>query len=207
MELRDHSAVLERPTVPSRPVAPSFDGVTPAPAPTGVAPGSLAYPSTAPPPPAKSRSVAVIVGVAVIAAALAVAITVLALRRGGEAPRDAAIAEHDASTDRWGLDRLDELRQLDKLRDLGKGLEDMRDKLHGDKPDASDKPETGRLKLTADPEATIFEGDVKLGTTPLDVRLPAGTHTLRVIYTDGRERTATIEIREGRTTRENLSTW
>ncbi len=138
MQLRDHSAVLDRPapdrsdrpTVPSRPSQPP-----------------PAYPSLSSGPlpvPAKSR-VGVIVMVALLAAALAVVITVLALRGGkSDAPVDAAVVvEGDASSDHEDrldeglkqLQKLDKLKELDKLKDLGKlkqGLEPMRDGLQGD---------------------------------------------------------------------------
>ena len=116
---------------------------------------------------------------------------------------------HDASVE----DRLDEglkkLKQLDKLKDLGKlkqGLEAMRDDLQGMRPEVGDD-EMGRLELTADAEATIYEGDTALGTTPLDLELPAGKHELRAVYTDGRERTSIVEIRARKTTHEKLATW
>ncbi len=74
------------------------------------------------------------------------------------------------------------------------------------RPDIGDD-ETGRLELTADSDATIYEGDTNLGTTPLDIELPAGTHELRAVYTDGRERTSTVEIRARKTTHEKLASW
>ena len=149
--------------------------------------------------------------VAVLAAALAIVITVLVLRGGrSEGSADAAVAvTHDASVE----DRLDEglkkLKQLDKLKDLGKlkqGLEAMRDDLQGMRPEVGDD-EMGRLELTADAEATIYEGDTALGTTPLDLELPAGKHELRAVYKNGREQTSTIEIRARKTTHEKLATW
>ena len=192
MQLREHSTVLERTAVPSRPAQPP--PVSPVPPPE-------------PPrgPPAKSR-VGVIVGVAVLAAAIAVVVTVLALRGG--TPTAPVVLAVDASDD--PLDEgLEQLRKLDKLKDLGKlksGLEKMRDDLQGMRPD-DDDDDVGRLKLTTADEATIYEGDKQLGTTPLDIELPVGSHALRVVNREGRERTTTVEIRARKTTHETLAAW
>jgi eukaryotic-like serine/threonine-protein kinase len=184
MQLREHGAVLERPTVPARPSQPPPVSAVHAPVPA----------------PRRSR-VGWIVVVALLAAALAVAITVLVVRGGR--PAAPVVVEVDAGND--PLDEgLDQLRKLDKLKDLGKlkaGLEQMRDDLQAIRPDDDDDDDdTGRLKLTTTDEATIYEGDTQLGTTPLDIELPVGSHVLRVVYGDGRERTTTVEIRARKTT-------
>jgi hypothetical protein len=56
----------------------------------------------------------------------------------------------------------------------------------------------GSLTVESDPYATIYIDDRKLDVTPItQTSLPAGSHRLRAVLQDGRERTMTIEIKPG----------
>src|SRR5687767_15573514 len=47
-------------------------------------------------------------------------------------------------------------------------------------PAPAPTPLQGKLHVASDPEAVVFEGTVRLGKTPLDLELDAGTHELRL---------------------------
>ena len=61
--------------------------------------------------------------------------------------------------------------------------------------------ETGTLRIKTEPYAEVFLGRRSLGTTPLfNVRLPVGTHTLRLVGPDKKAWKLTVEIKaEART--------
>lgn len=211
IELRERSAVVERPTVPSRPAAvPAHrDTPTAVSSPSSVlASASATYADEPPVPPRTSRMGAIAIGIVVLAVAFAatIAITIVVVRGGKPAPPDAAVVvAPDAAADDYGLEGLDRgLRQLDRLKDLRKDLEGLRDTIHGIAPTSRHPDDLGRLQLTSDQQATVFEGEVELGTTPVDIRLPEGEHTLRVVYADGSTRTMTIEIVAGKTRSDKL---
>lgn len=61
---------------------------------------------------------------------------------------------------------------------------------------------TGKLKLNTNPWTTVYLGKRKLGITPLlGVKLPVGTHTLRLVnQEEGIEKKVKISIEPGKTT-------
>lgn len=62
--------------------------------------------------------------------------------------------------------------------------------------------DSGFLHLEAAPAGRVFLNEVLLAdTTPIDaVRLPLGSHSVRVVAADGRSRTVEITIEKGKTT-------
>lgn len=64
----------------------------------------------------------------------------------------------------------------------------------------------GALHLTSEPDVTVYEGDRRLGTTPLEVRLLPGRHQLRLVdRAKHLEEKHWVEIRAGQTHTEELS--
>jgi len=82
------------------------------------------------------------------------------------------------------------------------------------KPRASDAPaateassenapaaKSGLLNLVTEPSAKVFLGSRELGDTPLiEVQLPSGKHTLRLVDGEGKEHRYPVEIKPGETT-------
>jgi hypothetical protein len=64
--------------------------------------------------------------------------------------------------------------------------------LGGDPPAAA---ASGWYAIDSSPYATIFIDDQNAGDTPLDrIALPAGSHRVRAVLADGRQRTFSINI-------------
>jgi serine/threonine-protein kinase len=59
----------------------------------------------------------------------------------------------------------------------------------------------GKLTLVIQPDAKVYLGSKLLGKTPLfNKSLPAGTHLLRVVGTDGKKRQLSVPIEQGKVT-------
>ncbi|RJS21231.1 serine/threonine protein kinase [Corallococcus sp. H22C18031201] len=57
----------------------------------------------------------------------------------------------------------------------------------------------GKLTLVVLPEADVYRGKKKLGRTPLfNVPIPVGTHVLRIVGPDKKERTLTVPVQVGK---------
>ena len=66
----------------------------------------------------------------------------------------------------------------------------------------------GWYAIDSAPYATIFVDDRKIGDTPLDrISLPAGSHRVRAVLADGRQRTFAIDIAPDRKTSSGTLTW
>jgi eukaryotic-like serine/threonine-protein kinase len=76
----------------------------------------------------------------------------------------------------------------------------------GDQPPAAAAP--GWYAIDSSPYATIFIDDRNVGDTPLDrIALPAGSHRVRAVLTDGRQRTFSITIAPDRKTSQGTLRW
>jgi hypothetical protein len=73
-------------------------------------------------------------------------------------------------------------------------------------PPASTAPRaTGTLRIATDPYSEVYEGSRHLGTTPLQIALPAGHHTLSLRSPGHAVRSADVNIAEDEVTRLRLS--
>jgi hypothetical protein len=72
----------------------------------------------------------------------------------------------------------------------------------GKKPPAAaavKKGPTGTLTLVTFPEAKVLKGSTELGTTPLfNVELPAGTHLLTLVGSDGSKHRLSVMVKAGK---------
>jgi serine/threonine-protein kinase len=76
----------------------------------------------------------------------------------------------------------------------------------GDDPPAAAAP--GWYAIDSSPYATIFIDDRKIGDTPLDrIALPAGSHRVRAVLADGRQRMLTITIAPDLKTSQGTLRW
>ncbi|TMQ03043.1 MAG: hypothetical protein E6J91_48660 [Deltaproteobacteria bacterium] len=67
---------------------------------------------------------------------------------------------------------------------------------------------TGWYAIDSAPYATIFVDDRQIGDTPLDrIPLPAGSHRVRAVLADGRQRTFAIDIAADRKTSSGTLAW
>jgi hypothetical protein len=68
--------------------------------------------------------------------------------------------------------------------------------------------ESGWYAVDSSPYATIFIDERKIGDTPLDrIALPAGSHRVRAVLADGRQRSFAIEIAADRKTSSGTLSW
>jgi hypothetical protein len=58
----------------------------------------------------------------------------------------------------------------------------------------------GFLDIEAKPESRVFIDGIDHGTTPLQLRVNAGEHQIRVMCEDGRTRTVSRNVEEGKKT-------
>jgi hypothetical protein len=76
----------------------------------------------------------------------------------------------------------------------------------GDDPPAA--AASGWYAIDSSPYATIFIDDHKIGDTPLDrIALSAGSHRVRAVLADGRQRTLTITIAPDLKTSQGTLRW
>lgn len=67
---------------------------------------------------------------------------------------------------------------------------------------------SGWYAIDSAPYATIFIDDRKIGDTPLDrIALPAGSHRVRAVLADGRQRTFAITIAPDQKTSQGTLRW
>jgi serine/threonine-protein kinase len=67
---------------------------------------------------------------------------------------------------------------------------------------------SGWYAIDSSPYATIFIDDRKVGDTPLDrIALPAGSHQVRAVLADGRQRTFSITIAPDHKTSQGTLRW
>jgi serine/threonine-protein kinase len=67
---------------------------------------------------------------------------------------------------------------------------------------------SGWYAVDSIPYATIFIDDRKIGDTPLDrIALPAGSHRVRAVLSDGRQRGFAIDIAADRKTSSGTLSW
>jgi serine/threonine-protein kinase len=81
---------------------------------------------------------------------------------------------------------------------------------HGGAEDAAAAaaPAPGWYAIDSTPYATIYVDDRKIGDTPLDrISLPAGSHRVRAVLADGRQRSFAIDIAPDRKTSSGTLTW
>ena len=64
---------------------------------------------------------------------------------------------------------------------------------------------TGTLRIATDPYSEVYEGGRHLGTTPLQLTLPVGHHTLSLRSPGHASRNADVDIRENDVTRLRLA--
>jgi hypothetical protein len=119
------------------------------------------------------------------------------------APADAMVvtASPDATAPlEVAVDAIEELkklrdkptRDLSDLKKVGPALAQVRTAVTSIRAPAI----PGSLTVESDPYATIYIDDRKLDVTPItQASVPAGSHRLRAVLQDGRERTMTIEIK------------
>jgi serine/threonine-protein kinase len=71
-----------------------------------------------------------------------------------------------------------------------------------DKPSKAPRGSQGKMTLIISPEAEVFLGKRSLGKTPLfNTQLPAGTHLLRIVGPDRKQRMLSVPIEAGKTAR------
>jgi len=75
-----------------------------------------------------------------------------------------------------------------------------------DKPSKSPRGPQGKMTLIINPEAEVFLGKRSLGKTPLfNTQLPAGTHLLRIVGPDRKQRMLSVPIEAGKTAMHRFS--
>jgi serine/threonine protein kinase len=75
-----------------------------------------------------------------------------------------------------------------------------------DKPSKSPRGPQGKMTLIINPEAEVFLGKRSLGKTPLfNAQLPAGTHLLRIVGPDRKQRMLSVPIEAGKTAMHRFS--
>jgi serine/threonine-protein kinase len=75
-----------------------------------------------------------------------------------------------------------------------------------DKPSKTPRRPQGKMTLIINPEADVFLGKRLLGKTPLfDRQLPAGTHLLRIVGPDRKQRMLSVPIEAGKTAMHRFS--
>jgi serine/threonine protein kinase len=75
-----------------------------------------------------------------------------------------------------------------------------------DKPSKSPRAPQGKVTLIINPEAEVFLGKRSLGKTPLfNAQLPAGTHLLRIVGPDRKQRMLSVPIEAGKTAMHRFS--
>jgi eukaryotic-like serine/threonine-protein kinase len=184
-------------SAPSAPAAPSASAATaPAPSavqPAGSGPMAPASPSAAPPPSAATP------------AASAPAAPRGSAAPGGSAGGPASSAAAPASPGS---------RQVAVRAGSGRPAaapaaarpHDPAVRPSGDDPPAAAAP--GWYAIDSSPYATIFIDDRKIGDTPLDrIALPAGSHRVRAVLADGRQRMLTITIAPDLKTSQGTLRW
>ena len=82
-----------------------------------------------------------------------------------------------------------------------------RERVRGGEPHRPAVPPrgAGTLRIATDPYSEVYEGSRHLGTTPLQIALPAGHHTLSLRSPGHAARSADVEIRADEVTRLRLS--